>query len=104
MTAPGTNRQLAGSIFPRKEQGCNGGSDGAQLADGVEMVLRDPILSLGARHSHRPDVSMEPKVFLPRKLASEMVPGTFTLGTQWELLQGELGLDVWFSRWAQEEG
>lgn len=68
------------------------------------MVLRDPILGLGARHSHRPDVSMEPKVFLPRKLASEMVPGTFTLGTQWELLQGELGLDVWLSRWAQEEG
>lgn len=42
------------------------------------------------------------EVFLPKKLASEAVLGTFTLGTQWELLQGELGLDVWFSRWAQE--
>lgn len=66
------------------------------------MALRDPTLGLGAWHSHHPDVSMEPKVFLPRKLASEMVLGTFTLGARWEFLQGELGLDVWLSRWAQE--
>jgi hypothetical protein len=42
------------------------------------------------------------ELFLPRKLASEMVLGTFTPGIQRQLLQGELGLDVWFGRWAQK--
>lgn len=40
--------------------------------------------------------------FLPRKLASGMVLGTLTLGTQELPLQGELALDVWFAEASSE--
>lgn len=60
LTAPGADRQLAGPVFPRKEQeGWWGREWRAQLAGGIEMAPRDPILGLGARHHHHPDVSME---------------------------------------------
>lgn len=60
LTAPGADRQLAGPVFPRKEQeGWWGRHWRAQLAGGIEMAPRDRILGLGARHSRHPDVSME---------------------------------------------
>lgn len=79
----GAERQLAGSVFPRKKQeGRWGRQHWAQLAGGIEVATRDPVLGLGAWHSRHPDVSTgqagrEGAGFLPRKLASEMVLGTF---------------------------
>lgn len=72
LTAPGADRQPAGPVFPRKErEGWWWGRQWrAQLAGGIEMAPRDPILGLGARLRHHPDVCMEQagrgSEFLPR--------------------------------------
>ena len=86
LTAPGAERQLAGPVFPRKEkEGWWGRQRWAQLAGGIEMAPRDPILGLGARMAQPPPrcehgaAGREGAEFLPRKLAAEMVLGTFTL-------------------------
>ena len=64
------------------------------------MATRDPVLGLGAWHSRHPDVSTrqagrEGAEFLPRKLASEMVFGTFYpvlkgsfFGVSWDQMSG----------------
>lgn len=111
----GAERQLAGPVFPRKKQeGWWGRQQWAQLAGGIEMAPRDPVLGLGAWHSRHPDVSIgqggrEGAEFLPRKLASEMVLGTFNpvlkgslCGVSWDqmsglqrpLLRGQIGTGV----------
>lgn len=71
LTAPGADRQPAGPVFPRKEQeGWRGRQWWAQLAGGIEMAPRDPIMGLGAQHCHHPDVSME-----QAGRGSEFLPG-----------------------------
>ena len=97
----GAERQLAGPVFPRKKQeGWWGRQQRAQLAGGIEMAARDPVLGLGAWHSRHPGVSIgqggrEGAEFLPRKLASEMVLGTFypvlkgsLCGVSWDQMSG----------------
>lgn len=60
LTAPGADRQLAGPVFPRKEQeGSWRRQWRAQLAGGIEMAPGDPNLGLGVWHNCHPDVSMK---------------------------------------------
>ena len=111
---PLTAQGLRGGLQGLKQEGWWGRQQRAQLAGGIEMASRDPVLGLGAWHSRHPGVSIgqggrEGAEFLPRKLASEMVLGTFypvlkgsLCGVSWDqmsglqrpLLRGQMGTGV----------